>query len=142
MDTIIIEKIKKEIQNFAPTATTEQVGRVVRVGDGVAEIEGLNDVMSRGHWSVRFDPCNAVALCYGCHRITEQRREVEFLPLVKRLFGDLEWDRVFADAMKPARSIKRQVPVIAKHYRGQHEAMRKLRAAGSSGRLEFVGWMA
>jgi hypothetical protein len=25
---------------------------------------------------------------------------------------------------------------------GQHEAMRKLRAAGSSGRLEFVGWMA
>ena len=99
-------------------------------------------VMSRGHWSVRFDPSNAVALCYGCHRITEQRREVEFLPLVKRLFGDLEWDRVFADAMKPARSIKRQVPVIAKHYRGQHEAMRKLRAAGSSGRLEFVGWMA
>jgi F-type H+-transporting ATPase subunit alpha len=45
MDKTIIEKIKKEIQNFAPAAEKETVGRVVKVGDGVAEIEGLENVM-------------------------------------------------------------------------------------------------
>jgi hypothetical protein len=33
----------------------------------------------RGNWAVRFDPDNAVALCYGCHRIMganpEEHRE-------------------------------------------------------------------
>ena len=47
MDSLIIEKIKKEIEQFETTADVEKVGRVVRVGDGVAEIEGLeNAVMS------------------------------------------------------------------------------------------------
>lgn len=41
MDHTIIEKLKKEIANFAHTPTTQKVGRVVKVGDGVAEIEGL-----------------------------------------------------------------------------------------------------
>lgn len=97
-------------------------------------------VMSRGHWSVRFDPSNAIAACYGCHRITEQRREVEFIPLVKRLFGEHEWDRVFADAMKPAHRIKRELPEIAKHYREQHRLMLAKRDAGHAGRIEFEGY--
>ncbi len=41
MDTLIIEKIQKEIEKFERTGYTEKVGRVIRVGDGVAEIEGL-----------------------------------------------------------------------------------------------------
>ena len=41
MDTLIIEKIQKEIEKFEHTGDIEKVGRVVRVGDGVAEIEGL-----------------------------------------------------------------------------------------------------
>lgn len=44
MDKGIIEKIKKEIQNFAPSAKKEGAGIVSFVGDGVAEIEGLQDV--------------------------------------------------------------------------------------------------
>ncbi|MCH8049996.1 F0F1 ATP synthase subunit alpha [Patescibacteria group bacterium] len=43
MDSIIVEKIKKEIENFAPETTTERVGIVSKVGDGIVEIEGLND---------------------------------------------------------------------------------------------------
>lgn len=97
-------------------------------------------VMSRGHWSVRFDPCNALALCYGCHRITEQRREVELLPLVKRTFGEAQWDRVFADAMKPARHMRKAVPEIAAHYRAELKRMQALRDAGHVGRIEFDGW--
>lgn len=98
-------------------------------------------VMSRGNWSVRFDPCNALALCYGCHEVTGRKREDEFLPLVKRIFGELEYDRVYAESKRPGHGIRKAVPQIAKHYRAQHAAMVKLRDAGSTGRLEFVGWM-
>ncbi len=44
MESTIIEKIKKEIENFDLTSKEENIGRVVSVGDGVAEIEGLSDV--------------------------------------------------------------------------------------------------
>jgi len=57
MDTLIIEKIQKEIEKFEKTATTEKVGRVIRVGDGVAEIEGLEKaIMSE---MVLFDDADA-----------------------------------------------------------------------------------
>ncbi len=46
MDTVLIEKLKKEIENFALDNNGEilSTGRVVRTGDGVAEVEGLLDV--------------------------------------------------------------------------------------------------
>jgi len=45
MDSVLIEKLRKELENFEPVTTTEKIGRVVRAGDGVAEIEGLTDVL-------------------------------------------------------------------------------------------------
>lgn len=44
MNTVLIEKLRKEIEAFgdANTPKTETVGRVVRAGDGVAEVEGLD----------------------------------------------------------------------------------------------------
>ncbi len=45
MDNSIIEKIKKEIENFASVAVAEEIGVVVKVGDGVAEIEGLDKAL-------------------------------------------------------------------------------------------------
>ena len=60
MDTLIIEKIQKEIEKFEHTSDVEKVGRVVRVGDGVAEIEGLqNAVMSE---MVLFDDSSELSL--------------------------------------------------------------------------------
>ncbi len=53
MSTTFIEQFKKEIEGFAPAAGREKTGSVVKIGDGVAEIEGLTDaVMSE---MVRFD---------------------------------------------------------------------------------------
>jgi F-type H+-transporting ATPase subunit alpha len=47
VDTTIIKKITEAIESYAPSKDTEAVGVVVRVGDGVAELEGLhNAVMS------------------------------------------------------------------------------------------------
>jgi F-type H+-transporting ATPase subunit alpha len=41
----IAEQLKKELEGFAPTHATESVGRVVKIADGIAEIEGLPSVM-------------------------------------------------------------------------------------------------
>lgn len=45
MNNIIIEKIKKEIAGFSPAQSVERIGTVVRVGDGIVEIDGLTDAM-------------------------------------------------------------------------------------------------
>jgi F-type H+-transporting ATPase subunit alpha len=41
MSTIIIEKIKKEIEGLSTTSLPEEIGIVTAVGDGIAEIDGL-----------------------------------------------------------------------------------------------------
>lgn len=48
-----IEQFKKEIEHFTPSPRAKNVGRVIQVGDGVAEVEGLDKaVMSE---MVRFN---------------------------------------------------------------------------------------
>lgn len=42
---IFIEKIKKEIEHFTPEVSVERVGTVIKVADGVAEIEGLTEAI-------------------------------------------------------------------------------------------------
>lgn len=42
----IIDQLKKQIENFETVTTTEKVGTVLEVGDGVAKISGLSDVMA------------------------------------------------------------------------------------------------
>lgn len=95
---------------------------------------------SRGNWGTRFDKSNAAALCYGCHVVTGREREREHKPLMLRLVGDLELDRLWHDSRRPAHGIRKRVPEISKHYRDQYEAMLAERTAGRIGRLEFDGW--
>src|SRR3989344_670399 len=42
MEGNVIDRLKKEIEKFSPTVETEEVGRVISAGDGIAEIEGLS----------------------------------------------------------------------------------------------------
>jgi F-type H+-transporting ATPase subunit alpha len=42
----IIEQLKKQIEEFAAVTSTEKVGKVIEVGDGVARISGLSDLMA------------------------------------------------------------------------------------------------
>jgi len=58
-----IEQFKKEIQGFTPEARPKNTGHVVRVGDGVAEIEGLEGaVMSE---MIRFETYEGKPLAYA-----------------------------------------------------------------------------
>ncbi len=45
MNTILIEKIRKEIEALEPKTSVERVGTVVKAGDGIAEIDGLQGAM-------------------------------------------------------------------------------------------------
>lgn len=56
----IIERIKKELETVAPQANVEDVGTVVAVGDGVAEIEGIKE--ARMMEMVLFDDTEGVSL--------------------------------------------------------------------------------
>lgn len=42
----IIEQLKKQIEGFETKIETEKVGTVIEVGDGVARISGLTDIMA------------------------------------------------------------------------------------------------
>lgn len=42
----IIEQLKKQIKGFKAETKTEKVGTVVEIGDGIAKISGLSDVMA------------------------------------------------------------------------------------------------
>ncbi len=42
----IVEQLRKQIENFNNDIILEKTGRVLEVGDGVARVEGLNEVMS------------------------------------------------------------------------------------------------
>lgn len=46
MANALIEELKKRIENFETVAKKEAIGRVLEVGDGVARISGLADVMA------------------------------------------------------------------------------------------------
>ena len=41
----IVEKLKKQIAEFAPKTSSEKVGTVVSAADGIAEVEGLPEIM-------------------------------------------------------------------------------------------------
>lgn len=97
-------------------------------------------VFSRGNWSTRFDPFNAVAGCYGHHRYSERMREDYFIPFVKKLIGEHEYDRLCYDKNRPANGIRKRVSEIAKHYKAEFERMQKLRDEGVTGRLTINPW--
>ena len=76
----------------------------------------------RGKWSVRFNPDNARAGCYGCHRYldTHPYEKDRFFRL---WLGDTRADEIVLLANKPSNGIKKELKLIAKHYRTQHERM-------------------
>ena len=60
MSDTIIEKIQKEIEKMEVHASKEEVGRVISVGDGIAEIEGLR--FAQMSEMVRFDDADGKSL--------------------------------------------------------------------------------
>ena len=43
---LILDALKEQLKDFAPTVSAQSVGTVIEVGDGIARISGLDDVQS------------------------------------------------------------------------------------------------
>ena len=101
-------------------------------------------VEGRGNWSVRFEPLNALALCYGCHRIIGSSPKGHE-KLYKQVMGDEAWE-VLGEKSEDHRLGKqfRQTcgkGEIASYFKSEYERMLELRSQGITGRLEFSGWL-
>ncbi len=96
-----IEQFKKEIEEFVPSAGTKDAGFVTRVGDGVAEAEGLGHAVMAE--MVRFDTAHGKSLTEA----VEAPAEVYGLVL------NLEEESVRLVILGDAGAVREGMPVIA-----------------------------
>lgn len=95
----------------------------------------------RGKWSVRFDPGNAFAHCYGCHQYLGSRPN-EFTNWAIEKLGEGLFEIILERAQdtRLGRIAKREAKEIARYYRDQHKDMLAKRDLGVDGRIEVVGY--
>jgi hypothetical protein len=101
-------------------------------------------LVGRGNWSVRFDAINAFCHCYGCHSRfgadadLQKRHHLE-------IFGNGLYDILME--RKNDSGIGRMVRKaeklgeVRRHYKAEFERMRKERANGEQGRIEFISYV-
>ena len=95
---------------------------------------------SRGNWSVRFDPWNAEALCYGCHAYiggTEERMRQVMTGAQIELLREKKNDTALGKLYRKTRGVGE----IAAHYRAEHQRIKSERAAGKTGVIEFEAFL-
>jgi len=115
--------------------TCEVCGRYHPIGTKRAGLH-CSHWMGRGNWSTRFDPLNAFAHCWPCHKDMASNVPY-FADWVAEQIGVDKAFEVRAMSKQPARGVRKLVPDIAKHYRRQHKLMEAIRADGWGGRIEF-----
>ena len=97
----------------------------------------------RGNWGTRFEPLNALSLCYGCHQLLGSSRKAHDR-LHAKIFGDFAAAIVEEKAQDISlyKAMKRTKGrgLIAAHYKAEYERMMEVRASGARGRLEFIGY--
>lgn len=77
--------------------------RCGRVYDRYSQGLHCAHVFSRGKLSLRWTPANALCLCYGCHRLCDQRKETVLYPLYISLYGPAAFDRLRLAANTPTK---------------------------------------
>lgn len=95
----------------------------------------------RRAYGVRFDPDNAFAHCFGCHQKMGANPD-DFTRWATEQLGEgvIQILREKREDIGLAKSVKKFLPDVAKHYREQLKAMKKQRDAGKTGRIEFQGY--
>jgi len=79
--------------------------------------------MSRGNWSVRFDPRNACSLDMGCH-LYFGGRPAEFYDWYAARVGLDVVEEVKRLSKQPAHGIKKHIRAIGQFYKREYDEMR------------------
>lgn len=93
---------------------------------------------SRRHQSVRHDPDNAAAHCFGCHHRLGGE-PVLFANWILNHLGQERSEALLVRVNKPLK-IKRHLKEIGHYYALEYIRLKELRASGVAGRLEFEPW--
>ena len=98
--------------------------------------------IGRGNYSVRFDPMNADAHCYGCHSKFEGNPHA-FSTWKTEQLGGILYDVLIekSEDSSLGKIARREKAQIAEHYKAEFERMRKLRSEGKIGRINFQGYL-
>jgi hypothetical protein len=97
--------------------------------------------IGRGNWSVRFEPANAWAHCYGCHSHIGSR-PAEFRDWVIERIGDGRHELLIERSRDTSigRQARKEQKDIAAHYRRELLVMKGRRDKGEMGEFSFEGY--
>lgn len=92
----------------------------------------------RRAYGVRFDPDNAFAHCFSCHQdLGGNPDDFTHWALGELGEGRIQMLREKREDIGLAKSIKKFLPDVAKHYKAEFARMRQERDLGATGRVEF-----
>lgn len=96
----------------------------------------------RRAYSVRFDPKNAWAHCYGCHQRLGSN-PYDFTKWVESKIGCgmLQILRERREDGNAAKLIRKNLKDVAKHYREELKRIQSLRDEGVGGKIDVQGWI-
>ena len=113
---------------------------------GTSYLEGSQGLhcshyFGRRAYSVRFDPMNAFAHCFGCHQKLGSNPD-DFQAWALEKLGQQKLDilREKRENIHLAKDYKKNLKDVGKHYKLELEAIEAARAGGASGRIEFIGY--
>ena len=94
---------------------------------------------SRRHRTIRWEPLNALALCFTCHQWFGGS-PYESGPWLGEFLGDGAMEILIEKKSAKFKIPKSEEKAIGKHYREQLKDMEKKRNDGETGRIEFIGY--
>ena len=96
----------------------------------------------RRAYSVRFDPGNAFSHCFACHQTLGSNPD-DFRKWALGAIGEgrIQLLRERREDTNLAKSIRKNLKDVAKHYREELKRIKSLRAEGVTGKIEIVGYV-
>jgi len=112
--------------------------------DGYPANPGLHcsHYIGRANYSVRFDPYDADAHCYGCHAKFEGNPHI-FKAWKESQLGQELYDILIekSNNVMLGKQARREKQEIAEHYKHEFEIMQTFRSKGMEGRINFRGYL-
>lgn len=96
----------------------EKCGKYFPLGHGLQ----CAHIFSRRHQSTRYDPDNAVALCFTCHQYFGEHPTI-FTAWVKKHLGDYRYEALEARHATVVKRTKADAEALYQHLKGEHRIL-------------------
>jgi hypothetical protein len=100
--------------------TCDRCKRFFHMGHGLQ----CSHFFGRRHKATRWDPDNAAAHCFGCHRYLGEN-PIEFTAWVKSYLGDVRYEALQRRKQQIVKRTKAELEDLYKHLKEQYELLRE-----------------